>query len=156
MGKETSCTNRTTLWGAADTLAGRGAVAPWHTSRKETTYAVTFGGKKKGRQSPTHAHRYYCQEEKGRASIPGPSYREPPPQRQPPGLGFWKLPQLLGPVGQVPARLRWLGTGLTPQATRGVGDNSLQPSLNQLTVAKGQLILRMRKYGGVARQKFSA
>jgi hypothetical protein len=32
----------------------------------------------------------------------------------------------------------------------------LQPSLNQLPIAKGQLVLRMRKNGGVARQKFSA
>ena len=35
-------------------MAGRGAVAPWHTSRKETTYTVAFGGKKKGRQGPQH------------------------------------------------------------------------------------------------------
>ena len=35
-------------------MAGRGAVAPWHTSRKEITYTVTFGGKKKGRQGPQH------------------------------------------------------------------------------------------------------
>ena len=36
-------------------MAGRGAAVPWHTSRKETTYTVTFGGKKKGRQGPQHA-----------------------------------------------------------------------------------------------------
>ena len=128
MGKETSAHEQNNSLGAADTLAGRGAVASWHTSRKKTTYTVTFGGKKKGRQGPiTRAHRYYCQKEKGRASIPGPSYWKPPPQRQPPSLGFWKLPQLLRPVGQVSARLGGLGTGLPPQATRGVRDNSLQP-----------------------------
>ncbi len=35
-------------------MAGRGAAAPWYTSRKETTYTVAFGGKKKGRQGPQH------------------------------------------------------------------------------------------------------
>ena len=35
-------------------MAGRGAVAPWHTSRKETTYTAAFGGKKKGRPGPQH------------------------------------------------------------------------------------------------------